>query len=74
MTANIAIDFLSRQCRYKAHDHCNGLWNGLGFEAVCKCRCHKKKEKASVEEWEPDTNASNITKSPLSLEVSKEDG
>jgi hypothetical protein len=46
------------------------MWKGLGYEVACECNCHNEKVKASVEEYQPSTNA--LDAKPLSLEVSKE--
>ena len=34
------IDFLSKGCKYKKHQECQGAWVGLGFQVVCNCICH----------------------------------
>jgi hypothetical protein len=56
---NAIIDFISRDCRNTIHQNCCGLWRGLGFEILCYCKCHKKKEQqqALAEVVGPETNA-----------------
>ena len=43
-TADIAIDFRSKDCKSNRHQNCASKWNGFGFEIICSCECHKKKE------------------------------
>jgi hypothetical protein len=66
------IDFISRDCRNTIHQNCCGIWRGLGFEILCYCKCHKKKEQqqALAEVVGPETNA--IENKP-SLEVKQDD-
>ena len=33
------VEFLSKQCKNKEHIACCGLWEGLGFEIICNCKC-----------------------------------
>jgi hypothetical protein len=38
------IDFLSRWCGTTGeHSECAGAWQGLGFQVLCNCECHKEK-------------------------------
>jgi hypothetical protein len=37
------IDFLSRWCGTGEHSECAGAWQGLGFQVLCNCECHKEK-------------------------------
>jgi hypothetical protein len=65
------VEFLSKQCKNKEHITCCGLWEGLGFEVLCSCKCHKKKEQQALAEVEgPETNA--VENKP-SLEVKQDD-
>lgn len=38
----ILIDFKSKSCKQEQHNGCSNKWNGLGFEVICTCDCHKK--------------------------------
>lgn len=52
------------------HNGCYGKWQGLGFEVLCDCKCHKKKEQQALEEvGGPVTNAI----SSLSQELTQND-
>jgi hypothetical protein len=53
------IEFCSKHCKNNVHSHCHEIWNGLGFEVICNCNCHKK-----VEMLDENSNLSNITNSP----------
>ena len=61
---------MSRECKNMTHKRCHWIWKGLGYEVVCECSCHNEKTKASVEEYQPSTNA--LDAKPLSLGVPKE--
>lgn len=43
------IDFTSRDCKESSHDECHVSWQGLGYEVVCNCACHKKDDKSHQE-------------------------
>jgi hypothetical protein len=44
VTNTLVADFVSRDCKSNLHQNCHGKWKGLGFEVICKCQCHNKKE------------------------------
>ncbi len=68
--SSTAIDFLSKQCKNDTHNGCYGRWQGLGFDVLCDCKCHKKKEQQALEEvGGPVTNAI----SSLSQELTQND-
>lgn len=55
------IDFTSRDCKDSSHNLCHGSWQGLGYEVICNCFCHKKsntsyQEKACIAIM-PDNNS-----------------
>jgi hypothetical protein len=68
----IALDFINRHCKNNRHEICHGRWSGFGFEIICDCKCHKKKEQqqALAEVEGPETNA--VENKP-SLEVKQDD-
>jgi hypothetical protein len=53
------IEFCSKDCKNNIHSHCHEIWNGLGFQVICNCSCHKK-----VEMLDENSSLSNITNSP----------
>jgi hypothetical protein len=65
MMANAIINFISRDCKNTIHQNCCGMWQGLGFEVLCDCKCHKKKEQqqALAEVGGPTSNAHTIVNS-----------
>lgn len=44
----ILIDFISKQCKATQHDECSKRWNGLSFEVICNCNCHKKNNEKNI--------------------------
>jgi hypothetical protein len=44
------VEFRSKHCKNKEHATCSGLWEGLGFEVLCYCGCHEKKEQQALAE------------------------
>jgi hypothetical protein len=36
------LEFCSKDCKNDIHAQCHAIWNGLGFEVICNCNCHKK--------------------------------
>ena len=64
---NAIIEFISRDCRNTIHQNCCSIWRGLGFEVLCDCKCHKKKEQqqALAGVVGPETNATvSLTQEP----------
>jgi hypothetical protein len=55
----IALDFINRHCKNNRHDICHGRWSGFGFEIICSCKCHNRKEQqqALAEVGAPVSNA-----------------
>ena len=67
---NKDLDFSSRFCRSDDHDKCLNKWQGLGFNVICKCGCHKEKNGVLARSGK----LSNTTTHPiLSLEEIKYD-
>jgi hypothetical protein len=66
MMTNAIIDFISRDCRSTIHQNCCGIWRGLGFEVLCDCKCHKRKEQQALAEvGGPASNATlSLTQEP----------
>ena len=52
------LEFCSKDCKKNIHIQCHKIWNGLGFDIICNCNCHKKKMLDEVR------SLSNITNSP----------
>lgn len=71
MKSIAVIDFLSRDCKYNEHNNCDNKWSGLGFEVICHCTCHKKKEQQAL--GKVGGPVSNATSS-LSQEPTQDDG
>jgi hypothetical protein len=55
------IDFNSRECKGGFHYNCHGTWQGMGFEIICDCKCHKKNSEALEKVGKPLANASHIS-------------
>jgi hypothetical protein len=53
------IEFCSKYCKNNIHSQCHKIWNGLGFQVICICICHKK-----IEMLDENSSLSNITKLP----------
>ena len=65
MISTIITDFISRECKRKAHEECNGTWLGLGFEVICSCPCgHIKEYKALDQVGRPVPNVTLSTPPP----------
>ena len=60
------LEFLSKQCKNDTHNDCCGIWQGLGLEVLCDCKCHKKKEQEALAEvGGPVSNATvSLTQEP----------
>ena len=43
------IKFMNRKCKQKDHKSCLESWCGLGFQIVCECTCHNRKEAEGFE-------------------------
>jgi len=59
-TTAITIDFRSKDCKSNRHQNCASKWNGFGFQIICSCKCHNRKEEeqqALAEVVGPETNA-----------------
>jgi hypothetical protein len=65
------IEFRSRYCRSNVHTRCDGRWHGLGYDIICDCICHKKKDRALVDRCQPST-IPVYELPPLSLESQEE--
>ena len=50
MDKTSTLQFLSKQCKNKEHIACCGLWEGLGFEIICSCKCHVSKKGVVLDE------------------------
>lgn len=58
MITNAIINFISRDCKNDKHNDCCGIWQGLGLEVLCDCKCHKKKRTTGVSRgWRTTSNA-----------------
>jgi hypothetical protein len=68
---NAIINFISRDCKNAIHQNCCGIWRGLGFEVLCDCKCHKKKEQQALAEV--GGPLSNATTASLSQEATQDD-
>ena len=51
-------DFMSRDCKNNVHNLCAAKWYGHGFEVICICICHFKREEALHLVGSPVSNAS----------------
>lgn len=71
MNETCMIEFRSRDCKNYVHNRCDGTWHGLGYDIICDCVCHKKKDLALVDRCQPSTVPVNELQ-PLSLESQKE--
>lgn len=71
MTTNANINFISRDCRNTIHKDCYGIWQGLGFEFICDCKCHRKKEQQALAEV--GAPVSNAVENKPSLKVKQDD-
>ena len=49
-TADITIDFRSKDCKSNRHQNCASKWNGFGFEIICSCECHESKKGVVLDE------------------------
>lgn len=46
------------------HTNCHGQWSGFGFQILCYCKCHNKKDAALVQVEELDAKASSTGSHP----------
>jgi hypothetical protein len=71
LTSATIVDFLSRECKNDLHSKCQGQWQGLGLNIICRCDCnHKKKEQQALAEVEDPY----LTPTPsLSQEATQDD-
>lgn len=59
MASITVIDFVSRNCKDNTHEKCRGKWQGFGFDIICICICHIKKEAALAEVEGPEARATD---------------
>jgi hypothetical protein len=49
------------------HTNCHGQWSGFGFQVLCYCKCHYKKDAALVRVEGPDAKASSACSHPAGM-------
>ena len=60
MTTLNQFYFTNKSCKCNDHDHCDGIWRGLGIQVCCDCKCH--------------VDAGNYLLSPPTQEADDEEG
>jgi hypothetical protein len=70
------IEFYSKYCKNNQHHECLKRWNGLGFEVICSCICHRNITKKNVVLDGPSKSSSTdycLLMPNANIEVTKDD-